>query len=140
MNYWSYAPSRDEVLDKIYTFLLLLSSDNPLDAEKLVRVGSMDKFRDALHRQLADHVTMIYDDTEYMQLPDDLTTAIADPFAMDENDIAPEFSGNQLTTVHREAIKVRIGLLGQLTPVAVHFTLADIEGRFYLNLMNVTTE
>ncbi|MBI3142886.1 MAG: hypothetical protein HYZ16_08670 [Bacteroidetes bacterium] len=140
VNYWTTAPTRDEALDKIYTFLQLLSSDSPLEAEKLVRVGSMDKFRDALHRHLAEHITLMYDDTEYMELPDDLSTAIMDPFSMDENEIAPEFSGKQLTMVHRETVKVRVGLLGQLTPVCVHFTIAELDTRFYLNLMNVTSE
>ena len=40
MNFWENKPNRDEVLDKIYDFLKLLSEKKPDEAEKLVREKS----------------------------------------------------------------------------------------------------
>ncbi len=140
MNFWEYKPNRDEVLDKIYDFLKLLSEKNPDEAEKLVRVGDMGKFRDALHYHLSDYSIMIFEDTEYMQLPDDFSLGISNPYDMDENEIEPRFSGNSMILENRETIKLRIGLFNEITPINITFMIHELENRFFLNLIKVERE
>ncbi|MBI1185646.1 hypothetical protein GC194_15365 [bacterium] len=140
MNYWKQPPTRDEVLDKIYDFLKLLSQNQPDEAEKLVRVGSMSKFRDALHYHMADYVVMIFEDKEFMELPDDFSTAISNPYDMDENDMAPAFSGNQLECVNKETISLRLGLFNEITPIKIEFMIGQLDNQYFLNLMKVSRE
>jgi len=140
MNYWNQAPTRDDALDKIFDFLKLLSEKKPEEAERLVRVGNLSKFRDALHYQLADYAVMIFDDTQYMELPDDFSTAISDPYKMDENDIGPVFSGKALELTHGETVRVRVGMFNEITPVVIEFMIYKLENQYFLNLMKVEKE
>jgi len=137
MNYWDHAPTRDEVLDKIYEFLRLLSLNEPAEAEKRVRVGSMSKFRDALHYHIADYMVMVFEDTEFMGLPDDFSISISDPAEMDENHINPRFSGNLLTLENGETIDVNVGFEKEVIPISIRFMVYQMEDNFYLNLMKV---
>ena len=140
MNFWENKPNRDEVLDKIYDFLKLLSEKKPDEAEKLVRVGSMAKFRDALHFHLSDYSIMIFEDKEYLELPDDFSIGISNPYQMDENDIEPRFSGNSMVLEDRETIKLRVGLFNEITPINLIFMVNELESRYYLNLRKVERE
>ncbi|MGB0430546.1 MAG: hypothetical protein ACPGLV_08740 [Bacteroidia bacterium] len=140
MNFWENKPNRDEALDKVYEFLKLLSENKPDEAEKLVRVGNMAKFRDALHYHLSDYSIMIFEDKEYMQLPDDFSVGISDPNNMNENDIEPRFSGNTMVLNDRETIKLRVGLFNEITPINITFMIHELDQRFYLNLMKVERE
>jgi len=137
MNYWDHAPNRDEVLDKIYEFLRLLSLNEPDEAEKLVRVGSMSKFRDALHYQIADYMIMIYEDTEFMELPDDFSVNISDPTKMDEDYINPRFSGNELVLKSGETIEVNVGFNQEVILVYIQFMIYELEDKYFLNVMKV---
>ena len=137
MNFWIDLPNRDEVLEKIFRFLQLLSENLPDDAEKLVNVGNMDKFRDNLHYFLADYSMMILDDQELADLPDDLSTSILDPYLMDENDIQPSFTGNEFILKPNETIDVKIGLRDNITNIKIRFMIYEMEGKYYLNLMRI---
>lgn len=140
MNYWEKAPTRDEVLDKIFDFIKLLSEKKPEEAHKLVRVGNMAKFRDALHYYMADYAIMIFEDKEFMQLPDDFSIGISNPYEMNEEDIEPRFSGNELQLKNMETIVIRLGLFNEITPVVLQFMINLLENRYYLNLMKVERE
>ncbi|MCB0739067.1 MAG: hypothetical protein KDC92_16275, partial [Bacteroidetes bacterium] len=85
MNYWNHFPNRDEVLEKIYAFLKNLSENKPEEAEKLVRIGSMPKFRDSLHYYLTDYYLMQTEDSEVYNLPDDFSVAVSNPENLNEN-------------------------------------------------------
>lgn len=137
MNNWDHLPSRDEVLDKIYNFLRLLSQDKVAEAEKLVNVGSMSKFRDTLHYHLSDYSIMVFDDEQYMKLPDDFSIHISDPDNMDENDVNPRFSGNQMILENNETITVNVGFRNEVLPVSIQFMIYSLEERYLLNLMKV---
>lgn len=137
MNYWEHLPDRDEVLEKIYKFLQLLSENDPDEAEKLVNVGSMSKFRDTLHYYLTDYSMLALEDDEMMELPDDLSVAISDPSTLDENDINPEFSGNSMVLQPNETVKLRVGMGNEITPVQLEFMIYKRENQYLLNLMKV---
>ena len=140
MNNWTHAPTRDEALDKIFDFIQFLSQNQPDEAEKLVRVGDMAKFRDALHYRMADYAIMIFEDTEFLELPDDFSVGISDPYKMNEEDIEPRFSGNTLELIDRETVRIRLGLFNEITPVVLEFMIQKIADNFYLNLMKVERE
>ena len=140
MNHWPHLPDRDQVLEKVYNFFKLLSEQKPDEAEKLVRVGNMDKFRDTLHYYLADYALMIYDDETFQKLPDDLSLVIDDPYTQEENELAPNFTGTAFVTVPNERVEIRASMNGEITPIWIQFMIYEMEGKFYLNLMQVRRE
>ena len=137
MNKWDHLPNRDEVLDKIYDFLRLLSLKEPEEAQKMVNVGSMPKFRDALHYHMSDYSIMVFDDEQYMDLPDDFSINISDPDKLDENDINPRFSGSQMNLQPNETITVNVGFRNEILPVSIQFMIYELDQEYYLNLMKV---
>lgn len=140
MNFWTEKPDRDEVLDRIFDFFKLLSEEKPEEAEKLVNVGSMDKFRDTLHYYLTDYSVMVCDDDELMALPDDLSLAVTDPYQMPEEELSPTFTGNQLKLVANERIEMRIPFMKEITPYWICFQIFEHQGKYLLNLMQVRKE
>lgn len=140
MNYWDHLPNRDEVLDKIYKFLRLLSEKKPDEASKWVNVGSMSKFRDALHYHVSDYSIMVFDDEQYMDLPDDFSIAISDPENLDENDVNPRFSGSQMVLEPNETVTVNIGFRNEILPVSIEFLIYALDGKYFLNLMKVARD
>lgn len=140
MNFWNHPPNRDEVLDKIYDFMQLLSQNKPDEAAKLVNVRSFQKFRDTLHYQLTDYLLLTIEDKELHALPDDLSVNIVDPYSLDETLVNPQFTGNDMVTAPNERVTVQLAVQDELTPVKLEFLLYSSEGNIYLNLMKVSRD
>jgi hypothetical protein len=139
LEFWKELPDRDEVLERVYNFLKKLSRKIPDEAVNIVMVGDMKQFLDSLHTALKATLSHIVDDEEFYDYESkNLSLEIDDPFEMDERHIEPEFSGKAYTLGKGEAMSVKIGLKGNVTPVRVHFELIEHDELYYLRLIGIT--
>lgn len=137
--YWKKLPNRDQALELVYAFLKALSTKNTLQAEKLILVKDMQFFQRALHDSLLQYLDMVIEDDDWTEYEGkNLALEIDDPAILDEDLTMPEFSGKQFDLAKDESVSIQIGLRETVTPIRLHFAVAESDELYYLKLQRIT--
>ena len=139
--YWKKLPDRDEALELIYSFLRALSAKDPKRAEELILVKDMQYFQRALHDSLLQYLEMVIEDDDWTDYEGkNLALEIDDPAKLDEDLTMPEFSGKHFDLVKDESVSIQIGMRETVTPIRLHFALAESDELYYLKLQRITAK
>jgi hypothetical protein len=139
--YWKKLPNRDQALDLVYEFLRALSQKDTKHAEELILVKDMQYFQRALHDSLLQYLEMVIEDDDWTDYEGrNLALEIDDPAKLDEDLTMPEFSGKHFDLIKDETVSVQIGLRETVTPIRLHFALAESDELYYLKLQRISAK
>ena len=139
--YWKTIPDRDDALEKIYSFIRALREKNPAKAGETVMIRDMDFFLKTLHDSLMAYLNMVIEDESWDEYQDkNLAFEVDDPADLDENLMLPEFSGKQFVLTVDETISLQVGMLGQVTPIRLHFIIQESGDLYYIKLQRITSK
>ena len=139
MFFWKQLPDRDAALERVYDFIKAVKAHDLKTAASLVMVRDMGEFIDAFHNALHLYLNSIIEDEQWNDYEGrNLSFEIEDPGYFDETLTQPEFSGKHFDLGLNESISIKVGLLKEVTPVRLHFTLAEEDELYYLRLNKIT--
>ena len=137
---WKKLPNRDEVLDRIYSFIRFISNGENEEAEKLVFLKEKDEFYQSLQKNLEDFLEREMEDDDLSLYSADRIKYISDPDQIDENLVMPVFTGNSITVEEGEQVSLFVAFAGEITPVKITFSVFKTEGIYSVKYDSVTTD
>ena len=139
MHCFKELPDRDSAIEMIFGFLKALADKDPDKAELFVLVKNMTQFRQLLDEALRSYLSLIIEDEEWeIYNNKDLSLEIGDPFKEDEDEMLPEFTGNLFQLTKGEGISLQLFMRGMVTPIRLHFDVAESDLLYYIRLCKIT--
>ncbi|RYD76738.1 MAG: hypothetical protein EOP53_14155 [Sphingobacteriales bacterium] len=141
LYFWKKNPNRDDALELVYSFLRNLGLHNDKEAAKLISVKDMGFFTKALHDSLLQYLDLVIEDEEWEEYESkNLAYEVDDPANLDEDLTMPQFSGKTFELEKGEELSVQIGLHGRVTPIRLHFAVAEADALYFLRLQRITAK
>jgi hypothetical protein len=141
LYFWKKNPSRDDALELIYNFLRAIKRKDDKEAVRLIAVKDMSFFIKVLHDSLLQYLDLVIEDDQWDDFEGkNLAYEIDDPADVDEDLSLPKFSGKTFELSSGEEISVQISLQGRITPIRLHFVLAEADSLYFLRLQRITAE
>ncbi len=141
ISYWKTLPDRDEVLERIYAFIRFMHEHELEKAAGMAMIKDVDYFKNVLHDSLMAYLHMVIEDEDWTAYENkDLAFEVDDPAELDEDLMAPEFSGKHFVVDKEEKISVQVGMRGQVTPITLHFSIEENNELYYLKLQRITAK
>ena len=141
LQYWKDRPDRDQVLDRMYSFLQTLAAGDIAKANSMVLVKDINQFMDVLQDSLRKYLDDIIEDEQWEEYAaTDLIKIIDNPYDLDEDLTQPEFSGKEYVVGVNEDVSVLLSMKGFVTSLRLHFLLVERDELFFLKLLKLSSK
>ncbi|MGZ5243455.1 MAG: hypothetical protein ACXWDO_02530 [Bacteroidia bacterium] len=141
LYFWKKNPNRDDALELVYNFLRALKRKDDKEAAKLLSVKDMSFFIKALHDSLLQYLDLVIEDEEWEEFESkNLAYEVDDPSDLDEDLTLPQFSGKTFELAKGEELSVQVGLHGRVTPIRLHFAVAEADALYFIRLQRITAK
>ncbi len=141
LYFWKKNPNRDDALELVYSFLRAMRRKNDKEAAKLIAVKDMAFFIKVLHDSLLQYLDLVIEDEQWEEFEGkNLAFEVDDPATLDEDLTLPQFSGKTFELTTGEELSVQVGLHGRVTPIRLHFAVAEADALYYIKLQRITAK